>query len=125
MIAIDFGNCSFNNPYSEQSILIVLAPKSCYSSMDEFVTEALKFLESDGDFYDNWTQMYKNRTYTPADERDIKFMKSRLDEMNTKVNILYEPVIKAVYIIPPEWNDITLGIETETEYIFYMWGTSA
>ena len=37
----------------------------------------------------------------------------------------YDSIISAVYIIPPEWNDITIGVETESEYVFYQWGTSA
>ena len=52
-------------------------------------------------------------------------MKTRLDEMNQRINILYESIINVVHIIPPKWNDMTLGIETESEYIFYLWGTSA
>lgn len=48
MIAIDFGHLCFNNPSSEQNILIMLAPKSEYLSLDEFVTRALIYLESDG-----------------------------------------------------------------------------
>ena len=38
--------------------------------------------------------------------------------MNQRISILYELSINAVYIIPPEWNDMTLGIETEIDYIF-------
>ncbi len=47
MIAIDLGHLCFNNPSSEQNILLVIAPKSEYSSLDEFVTQALVYLESD------------------------------------------------------------------------------
>lgn len=60
MIAIDFGHFCFNNPSSEQNILIVLAPKSEYSSLDEFVTQALIYLESDGEFYDKCPE-YKSK----------------------------------------------------------------
>ena len=63
--------------------------------------------------------------YSPIDEQKRKWMKSRLDEMNQRINIAFEPVISAVYIIPPEWNNITIGVETKSEYIFYLWGTSA
>lgn len=45
--------------------------------------------------------------------------------MNQRISIAYETIVRAVYIIPPEWNDITVGLETELEYIFYQWGTSA
>ncbi len=44
--------------------------------------------------------------------------------MNQRISIAYEPVISAVNIIAPKWNDITVGIETKSEYIFYQWGTS-
>lgn len=125
MIAIDFGNGSFNHPESEQTISLVIAPKSAYSSLDEFVTKALVFLESDEDFYDNWTERYRKRSYSPVTDEEIRWMKSRLDEMDQQVSILYEPIIHVVHIIPPKWNDVTLGIETETEYIFYTWGTAA
>lgn len=93
--------------------------------MDDFVTQALNYLESNSEFYDKWNELYKNRIYSPIDEQEKKLMKSRLDEMNQRISIAYEPIISAVYIIPPEWNDITIGIETDSEYIFYQWGTSA
>ncbi len=125
MIAIDFGNLCFNVDVSEQNILIVVAPKNEFVSLDDFITEALKFLESDENFYDYWTEIYKNRINLPASADDIAWMKSKLDEMNKNVNILYDPVVKAVNVIPPKWNDITLGLETKSEYILYLWGTSA
>lgn len=40
MIALDFGNFCFNEPHREQSILLVIAPKKEYSSMDEIVSAA-------------------------------------------------------------------------------------
>lgn len=79
----------------------------------------------DETFYDHWTEMYKNRTNLPVSADDIAWMKSKLDEMNKNVKILYELVVKAINVVPPKWNDITLGLETKTEYILYLWGTSA
>ncbi len=124
MIAIDFGNLCFNAKASEQNIIFVAAPKKIYSSMDDFITEALNFLQSDERFCDNWIEMYKNRTNLPASDDDIAWMKSRLEEMNQCVDILYGPTIMAVNVIPPKWNDITLCLETIDEYILYLWGTS-
>lgn len=125
MIAIYFRHLCFNVSANEQSILIVVAPKSEFPSLDFFLAEALNFLESDSEFYDNWNEIYKDRTYLPASDDDIARMKSTLSEMNQRISIIYEPIIKAVYVIPPKWNDISLGLETESEYIFYLWGTSA
>ena len=125
MIAIHFGHLCFNKPSGEQSILIVLAPKKDYSSTDDFVSKALVYLESHPDFCDNWSEMYKNRIYSPIDDNEKNWMKSRFEEMNQRISIAYDSIIGAVYVIPPEWNDITIAIETESEYIFYQWGTSA
>ena len=125
MIAVHFGHLCFNKPAGEQSILMVLAPKTDYPSMDSFVNAALLYLEAQKDFCDNWSEMYKNRSYAPIDDDEKNWMRSRLAEMNQRISIAYEAVIRAVYIVPPEWNDITIGAETESEYIFYKWGTSA
>lgn len=125
MIAFDFGNLCFNSGASEQNILVVVSGKNMFLSMNDFITEAVNFLESDGRFCGNWTEIYKNRTNLPASADDIAWMKSRLEEMNQRVNILYEPIIKAVNVVPSKWNDITLGIETTNEYILFLWGTSA
>lgn len=93
--------------------------------MDDFINQALHYLESHPDFCDNWTEMYKDRIYAPIDDDEKKWMQSRFDEMNKRICIAYDPIISAVYIIAPEWNDITIGAETESEYLFYQWGTSA
>lgn len=125
MIAIDFGNLCFNSVASEENILVVAADKNMYLSIDNFIVAAFDFLESDERFCGNWAEIYKNRTNLPASADDIAWMESRLDEMNQRVSILYEPIIRAVYVVPPKWNDITLGIETTNEYILFLWGTSA
>ena len=125
MIAFDFGNLCFNSGASEQNILVVISGKNMFLSMNDFITEAVNFLESDGRFCGNWTEIYKNRTNLPASADDIAWMESRLDEMNQRVSILYELIIRAVNVVPPKWNDITLGIETTNEYILFLWGTSA
>lgn len=125
MVAIHFGHLCFNHPSGEQAVLIVLASKKDHASMDDFVTHALDYLESHPDFCDAWNEMYKNRIYEPIDEQEKKWMKSRLDEMDHRISIAYEPVISAVYIIPPEWNSISIGVETDSDYVFYLWETSA
>lgn len=50
VIAFEFGNLCFNSPASEQSIIMVIASPSEFSSLDKFITAALTFLETDGDF---------------------------------------------------------------------------
>ena len=125
MIAIDFGNLCFNSVASEENILVVAADKNMYLSIDNFIVAAFDFLESDERFCSNWTEMYKNRTNLPASDDNVAWMKSRLENMNQRIDILHEPIIRAVNVVPPKWNDITLGIETTNEYILFLWGTSA
>lgn len=125
MIAISFGSLCFNVSASKQSILIVVASKSEFPSLDDFLAGALNFLESDSEFCDNWNEIYKDRNYLPASDDDIMQMRSTLSEMNQRVSILFEPIIKAFYVVPPKWNDISLVLETKNEYVLYLWGTSA
>lgn len=115
----------FNDPCGEQNIVLVTAPEKEYSSLDEFVSEALDYLDSDDEFADDWKERYKNRTYSEVRDAELEWMLSRFSEMSERVSVLHGPVVKAVHIIQPEWNDITLGIETLQEYMFYRWGTSA
>ena len=88
--------------------------------MDDFVTKTLTYLDTHKDFCDNWSDIYKNRIYSPIDDEEKKWMKSRLDEMNQRISIAYDSIISAVYIIPPEWNDITIGVENQN--IFFING---
>ena len=125
MFAIEFGPYCFNSPSNEESMILIIAPKSRYSSMDEFVVKAVDFLSQDGDFCDNCGERYKQCSYSELTEEERNWMKSRLDAMNQRVHIAYESIIRAVHIVPPKWNDITIGAETEVEYIFCSWGTSA
>lgn len=125
MIAIEFGPYCFNNHSNEESIVLIIAPKNLYSSMDEFVVKAVDFLSQDGDFCDGWADMYNTRSYSEVSEEDKNWMRSRLDEIGRRVHIVFQSIISAVHIVPPKWNDITIGVETEEEYIFYSWGTSA
>ena len=125
MFAMSFGQNSFNLPSTEQGIIMVVAPKKEYTSMEEFVLKAFDFMNTDGEFCDDWVDYYSERTYTPASDSDIKYMGDCINSMNQKISILHEPIIKAVHVVPPKWNDISLGIETESEYILYIWTTSA
>lgn len=70
MIAFEFGNLCFNSPASEQSIIMVIASPSEFSSLDKFITAALTFLETDGELYGKRTVLYKERVNLPASNED-------------------------------------------------------
>lgn len=124
-MVFEFGNLCFNSPASEQSIIIVTASLSDFSSLDEFITAALTFLETDEDLCDNWTELYKDRVNLPASDEDIVFITERTNAMDLRVKIRFQPVKKAVNILPPKWNQVTMCLETEHDYIFYSWVTTA
>ena len=64
------------------------------------------------------------RVYTPVSDEERAWLKSRLEKLSQKITIVYDPVLSAAHISPPEWNDMTVVMETAAEYIFYSWGTS-
>ena len=74
VIAFEFGNLCFNSPASEQSIIMVIASPSEFSSLDKFITAALTFLETDGELYGKRTVLYKERVNLPASNEDITFI---------------------------------------------------
>lgn len=116
MLAFEFGNLCFTPSASEQEIVIVIAPRAEYASLHEFITAALAFLE--------WPETYRECSDIPASDTDIDFIKNKIKEMDQRVHIAFQPITKAVHIMTPQWNQTTLGLETEQEYIFYSWVTT-
>ena len=116
VIAFEFGNLCFNSPASEQSIIMVIASPSEFSSLDKFKT--------DGELYGKRTVLYKERVNLPASNEDITFITEKINEMNLRVKIVFQPVKKAVNLLPPKWNQVTMCLETEHDYIFYSWVTT-
>lgn len=116
MLAFEFGNLCFTPSASEQEIVIVIAPRAEYSSLQAFIAAALAFLE--------WPESYKDSPNIPASDTDLDFIKTKIKEMDQRVHIVFQPVTKAVHIMAPQWNQVALGLETEQEYIFYSWITT-
>ena len=54
----------------------------------------------------------------------ITFITEKINEMNLRVKIVFQPVKKAVNLLPPKWNQVTMCLETEHDYIFYSWVTT-
>lgn len=126
MFAISFGNLCFNRSADrEQGIEFVIAPKQNYQSLDHFVDAVFEFMNTDPEFADNYDEIYKKRIYEPVPDIELNFLRSRFSDMNNSVNIILEPFIRAEYLVKPRWNDITVIIETKSNYIFYNWDTTA
>lgn len=125
MFAFSFGHGSFNYPVSEQFIILVIAPKAEYASPDNFLEKTFAFLNTDAEFRDNWDEIYQAHICTPASDSDIAEIRERFEAMNEKISVLHAPFLSAVHITPPQWNEVIMRLETASEYIFYLWGTTA
>ena len=122
---MQFGALCFNRS-TEETILMVMAPKSDHASLDDFLDRAFACLESDPEFCDNWQEQYRERAMSPANEDCVLYIRSRLIEgMSHRINMILPPFQRAVHILPPVWNEKNLGVETASEYLFIMWATSA
>ena len=106
MFAISFGALCFD-PHGEQSITMVFTQKRECASMDDFITKALDYMNTDAEFYDNYNEIFKNRIYEPASESDIQFITHKLSSMNHCVNMILEPFENVLYVKKPEWNDLS------------------
>lgn len=89
---------------------MVIAPRAEYSSLQEFITAALAFLE--------WPETYKEYSGIPASDTDLDFIKKKIKEMDQRVHIAFQPITSAMHIMTPQWNQATLGLELNRSIYF-------
>ena len=120
----------FGRPRSEESYYFIFTQKSNVSSTKDFLAKALALADSKEDER-GWTETYLDQNCTPAECSDSL----RLPDLQPwtegagyeaeTVTVVVGPIISCLLVGPQEWNDRTSIIETETDYIFYHWHTTA
>lgn len=122
----------FGIPWREEENILVFAPKAEYASLDEFVISALAFLSGKAeDEYDAnyWSGYYQGYRLVDADKFESSWELSGYDysvnEENKLIHVIIEPVFRACRFGSQSWNEVTWCLETEKDYIFYAWWTTA
>ena len=117
-------------PQSEEEYYLIFTQKTSVSSRKEFLAKALAFADSK-DGGGEWTETYRDLKYTPVKCSnsmrlpDLKRWSEDNGYEKETVTVVIEPIISCLDLGPQEWNVKTRIIETETDYIFYSWHTTA
>ena len=114
----------FGIPSREEGNVLVITPKSEYSSMEKFAAAALAFLDAKYK-YEYWAEFYQGHPLIPVDAFETRWELSGLDREKQPVHVILEPVLRAFQFGPHSWDDITWCLETEEDYIFYNWYADA
>ena len=114
---------------NEVSQTIVYANKTDYSSMKDFLTMALAFLDEEDDY---WTTEYRDLDYYPLNADYWRSDVHKLPDINEKswktsgsdrkgqyLIIIVEPIIN--FMGYDGWDTYVYLFETETDYVFYRW----
>ncbi|MBR1566812.1 MAG: hypothetical protein IJ649_08610 [Oscillospiraceae bacterium] len=110
MILLEFNE-------GEESYNFAIGPKNEYASFEVFLSHAAeRLLERDG--YLSWEEYLEPQTYTPREIDAV--IETKPPFTHGFFSFTMEQVIRAFAIGKHSCGvDITLGIETNEEYIFY------
>ena len=125
MNVFEFGQLSFNAPYSEMNIIFSIASKEEYESLLDFVYDAARkswcYCETDEFIQEQLKQIH----IKPAAERGRKDILGLISLMNTKINIRLEEMQNICQVYEPHWNDEAYTFESDYNYFLFLWTTSA
>lgn len=124
MIFISFGNKAFNKDY-ETNIDMVISPKSKYEDGFLFVKEALEYIDKQIYPGEGFLLDYKGLYLRNGEYRDI--IEHWILSMSEAIEINFSEIIKIQRIkceaVKPLQDEFL--IETQDEYIMFLWGTTA
>lgn len=115
-----FDSGCFHSRWSEQMIILTIASKGEYNNFHKFIEDSIKF--------DVGTpvpeQILKRVINRSSTEQEIKNLSEILTYMKW-VEIRTEDINKAFTVFEPEWNDMSFAFETQFNYYYLAWSTSA
>lgn len=121
-------------PGAEDYNDFVYAKKATFRSLEDFLHGAVCYLDEaydltdDADSYENY---YRDMGYTkveaPQDSLHISGLRrcaAGKGHAQEPVLVTIEGIVCTVNVGPQEWNYHTSILETATDYVFYIWGTT-
>lgn len=123
----EFDNLCFNNPYSEQIIVLMISAKSEHKDFKEFINCAVERWYEKG-FYNIGTTLSELKakiTNTPISDEDKQFMFRIIEYMNERVHIELEEIENIVVVLENGINEFFVAFETKYCRYYFYWITTA
>lgn len=125
MLFFSFGNRAFNKEYSESNIYIIISPKQSHESPFQFLEKAIEFIDE---------KIYPGEDFK-SDYAGIKLIEGNyenivmkwISSMSQSIEICFDD-IQNVHRIKCNNSDPYRDeflIETNEEYIIFLWSTTA
>ena len=125
MVFLYFGSDAFNYKSSESSIRTIIVAKEKYGSPQDFFESAIAYIDEEIDTEDDIRAEYDG-AYLKEGLYE-KIIKQWISSMDKKIEIAFNNIIKTYRIkrttYDPNIDEFVL--ETEDEYILFLWATSA
>ena len=125
MLFLSFGNLAFNIQSSEQTIDMIVDSKSKYSTVDNFMSAGIKYLDEsvypgDGIAIEYDSIILKTGKYD-------EIVSSWIDGLNEQVEVKIENIQNIFRIKRKVYNPLVdeFIIETDDEFIMFLWATTA
>ena len=114
---------------------IVYARKTNFSSLEDFIVKATARLDLEYENYewepDNYTNTFCTQALVPLHGFEKSWRLTHLfirDYCNFRrlsvAPVVIDNIVSVMEIGPQKWDDTAHVIETVTDYVFYIWGTS-
>lgn len=131
MFYISLGSGCFRHPNSEETMELIIASKLEYTDLFEFGKDCIRKVwewdcqegYSDGSLEER-NNLSLNRT---ASASEIADMISHLQNIYwvDLVDFHEDQIINVIVLFEPKWNWETFAVETEDNYIYVEWATTA
>lgn len=125
MLFFSFGNLAFNIQSSEQTIDMVVDSKSKYSAVEDFLTAGIKYLDESVYPGDGIAIEYDGISLKAGKYDEI--VSRWIDGLNERVEVKIENIQNIFRIKRNVCNPLVdeFVIETDDEFILFLWATTA
>lgn len=131
MFHISLGSGCFRHPNSEELVELMVASKADYPDLSEFGRASIRKMwewESRNGYasqsLEETLQMAVNRSAGSEEIAEMLFLLQNLYWVDL-IDFHKEEIIKVIVLFEPKWNLKTFAVETQENYIYVEWGTTA
>ncbi len=125
MIFFSFGGKAFNKEYCETNIYIIIASKKDFNSQIDFLNRSIAFVNDKVYPGEEFASDYEEMSLKEGEYEEI--VERWIDSMNNQIEIKFDEIkgIKRIKCNNYDPHRDEYLIETDCEYIMFLWSTTA